>query len=196
MQIRRSHALVAAAAALPLILAGTAPPASADASPKPAHSPKTFGTGCSALPTSGKGSAAEAAKKKTGDAIAGSKDLSKFHDALKKAGLDKKLNDTKHVTVFAPTDAAFGKLSKTQLDSLMKNTGQLKKALEYHVVDKSLTRTDLAKGSFTTVEGSKLTTTGSGEQYKVNGTATITCGDIETANGHINLIDTVLMPPS
>ncbi|MFD7066583.1 fasciclin domain-containing protein [Streptomyces sp. NPDC059913] len=196
MQIRRSHAFVAAAAAVPLIMVGMAPLASADSSPKPAHSAQTFGTGCSSLPTSGKGSAAEAAKKKTGDAIADNKDLSKLHDALKKSGLDKKLNDATHVTVFAPTNAAFDKLSKTELDSLMKNPDQLKKALEYHVVDKNITRTDLAKGSFTTLEGSKLTTSGSGENYKVNGTATITCGDIETMNGHLNLVDSVLMPSS
>jgi uncharacterized surface protein with fasciclin (FAS1) repeats len=46
------------------------------------------------------------------------------------------------------------------------------------------------------VEGSKLTTSGSGTSFKVNGKANIVCGNIKAANATIYVIDTVLQPPS
>ncbi|MFJ6657066.1 fasciclin domain-containing protein [Streptomyces sp. NPDC091377] len=171
---------------------------STSASPSASASAKagTFGTGCNVLPTSGNGSTADSATEKTGDAIADTKELSQLNTLLKKANLTKTLNDAKQVTVFAPTNAAFKKLSQTELDNLMNNADQLKKVLQYHVVEKNITRSNLAKGSFTTLEGAKLTTAGSGSTFKVNNVAKITCGDIKTKNGQIDLVDTVLMPPS
>ncbi|MFE9942075.1 fasciclin domain-containing protein [Streptomyces hirsutus] len=87
-------------------------------------------------------------------------------------------------------------MTASQLDSLLSNQGQLKKVLTYHVVDKRITPNELSKGSFTTVEGSKLTTSGSGTDFKVNGKAKIVCGNIKAANATIYVIDTVLRPPS
>ncbi|MGJ3558173.1 fasciclin domain-containing protein [Streptomyces sp. INA 01156] len=46
------------------------------------------------------------------------------------------------------------------------------------------------------MEGSKLTTSGSGTDFKVNGKANIVCGNIKAANATIYVIDTVLQPPS
>lgn len=84
----------------------------------------------------------------------------------------------------------------SQLDSLLGNQEQLKKVLTYHVVDQQITPNELPKGSFTTVEGSKLTTSGSGTDFKVNDEANIVCGNIKAANATIYIIDTVLQPPS
>ena len=55
---------------------------------------------------------------------------------------------------------------------------------------------DLEKGSFDTLEKSKLTTSGSGESYTVNDSAKVVCGNVKTANANVYIIDTVLMPKS
>ncbi|MBV1946170.1 fasciclin domain-containing protein, partial [Streptomyces sp. BV129] len=66
----------------------------------------------------------------------------------------------------------------------------------YHVVGKKLAPKDLENGSFDTLEKSKLMTSGSGESYKVNGSANVVCGNVKTANANVYIIDTVLMPKS
>ncbi|MES9506140.1 fasciclin domain-containing protein [Streptomyces sp. NPDC000609] len=188
-RIRTSAAAIAAVVALPLSLGAFAPQAFAD-------TPSPFGTGCSSLPNSGKGSTTEMSKERVATAAANNPKLTKLALALKDAGLTTKLNDAKHITVFAPTNAAFDKVSKMQLADLLKDKAQLKKVLTYHVVDKAITPSELPNGSFKTLEGSTLKTSGSGESFKVNDTAKIVCGDIKTANATVYLVDEVLMPPS
>ncbi|MFF8916442.1 fasciclin domain-containing protein [Streptomyces sp. NPDC015032] len=188
-RIRTSAAAITAVVALPLSLGAFAPQAFAD-------TPSPFGPGCSALPHSGKGSVTGMSKERVATAAANNPKLTKLALAWKDAGLTTKLNDAKHITVFAPTNAAFEKISKKQLASLLKDKGQLKKVLTYHVVDKTITPSELPHGSFKTLEGSKLKTSGSGTSFKVNDTAKIVCGDIKTANATVYLVDTVLKPPS
>lgn len=62
--------------------------------------------------------------------------------------------------------------------------------------DRVLSPKDLEKGSFTTLEKSKLTTSGSGESYTVNGDSKVVCGNVKTANATVCIVDTVLMPTS
>ncbi|EST33260.1 hypothetical protein M877_02195 [Streptomyces niveus NCIMB 11891] len=121
-------------------------------------------------------------------------ELSTLAAALRQAGLVDTLNNAKNSTVFAPTNAAFAKIPKADLDALLADKAQLKKVLTYHVVGEKINKSQLANGSFTTLEGGTLTTSGSGSSFKVNGTANIVCGDITTSNATVNLIDTVLMP--
>ncbi|MFD3762335.1 fasciclin domain-containing protein, partial [Streptomyces sp. NPDC058622] len=52
----------------------------------------------------------------------------------------------------------------------------------------------LENGSFDTLEKTKVTTAGSGEAYKVNGTSSVVCGNVKTANANVYIVDTVLMP--
>ncbi|MEL5953866.1 fasciclin domain-containing protein [Streptomyces sp. CLV115] len=191
---RTSAAAITAVVALPLSLGAFAP--QAFASGAASSTPSPFGPGCSQLPHSGKGSAADMSKEHVATAAANNPKLTKLALALKDAGLTTKLNDAKHITVFAPTNAAFDKVSKMQLAGLLKDKGQLKKVLTYHVVDKTITPEDLPNGSFKTLEGSTLKTSGSGTTFKVNDTAKIVCGDIKVANARVYLVDTVLMPPS
>ena len=66
----------------------------------------------------------------------------------------------------------------------------LTKILTYHVVGQKLTPKDLENGSFDTLEKRKLTTSGSGESYKVNDTAKVVCGNVQTANATVYIIDT------
>ncbi|MCX4798996.1 fasciclin domain-containing protein [Streptomyces sp. NBC_01242] len=193
-RIRTSAAAITAVVAFPLSLGAFAPQAFADNTASSTPSP--FGPGCSSLPHEGKGSAKGMAKERVATAAANNPKLTKLALALKDAGLTTKLNDAKHVTLFAPTNAAFDKISKMKLAGLLKDKAQLKKVLTYHVVDKTITPSELPNGSFKTREGSMLKTTGSGTSFKVNDTAEIVCGDIKTANATVYLVDKVLMPPS
>ncbi|MEU3063628.1 fasciclin domain-containing protein, partial [Streptomyces subrutilus] len=61
-------------------------------------------------------------------------------------------------------------------------------------VGQKLTPKQLENGSFDTLEKTKLTTAGSGEAYKVNGTSNVVCGNVPTANATVYIVDTVLMP--
>ncbi|MFJ6843299.1 fasciclin domain-containing protein [Streptomyces griseoluteus] len=179
----------AALAAIPLALGALTSQSSAqDASPSPSG---TFGPGCSALSQK-----ADTAKDKVVDAAAAYPQLSQLVSAAVRAHLTDTLNDKSAVTVFAPNNDAFKKVTASQLSSLLSNEGQLKKVLTYHVVDKQITPDQLSDGSFTTVEGAKLTTSGSGSDFKVNGKANIVCGNIKAANATIYVVDSVLQPPS
>lgn len=188
-RMRTAKATAAALVAIPLALGGLASQSHAqDASPSPSG---TFGPGCSALAQK-----ANTAKDKVVEAAAAYPQLSHLVAAAVRAKLSGTLDGKPDVTVFAPNDQAFQKASASQLASLLGNQGQLKKVLTYHVVDQQITPDQLSKGSFTTVEGSKLTTSGSGTDFKVNGKANIVCGNIKAANATIYVIDTVLQPPS
>ncbi|GHF10666.1 fasciclin domain-containing protein [Streptomyces griseoluteus] len=179
----------AALAAIPLALGALTSQSSAqDASPSPSG---TFGPGCSALSQK-----ADTAKDKVVDAAAAYPQLSQLVSAAVRAHLTDTLNDKSAVTVFAPNNDAFQKVTASQLSSLLSNEGQLKKVLTYHVVDKEITPDQLSNGSFTTVEGGKLTTSGSGTDFKVNDKANIVCGNIKAANATIYVVDSVLQPPS
>jgi uncharacterized surface protein with fasciclin (FAS1) repeats len=190
--------LTAAAVAVPLSLGGfatanavpAAPGPDASASPSPTTSGGTFGSGCS-------GSQAVMARADVATAAATNPQLATLVVALKRAGLFDSLNSAKNATVFAPTNTAFKKLSASELASLLSNRSKLKKVLQYHVVGgKRITPAELPKGSFKTLEGASLTTSGSGGAFKVNDTANIVCGDVKTRNAAVYLIDDVLTPPS
>jgi uncharacterized surface protein with fasciclin (FAS1) repeats len=171
------------------------PSTSASSSPSPSSSEGgPFGPGCSSLPKDGPGSPQTMADQEVATAAAGNSELTRFTAALKKAGMADSLNSAKDITVFAPTNAAFDKLPQGQLDSLMNDQAKLKKLLEHHVVDKKVMRDELANGSFTAKDGGKLTTSGSGSDFKVDDKATITCGGIPTKNATVYLVDSVLMP--
>ncbi len=68
------------------------------------------------------------------------------------------LNNAQNITVFAPTNDAFSKIPKADLDALLANKAELTKVLTYHVVGEKLTPKQLEKGSFDTLEKSKVTT--------------------------------------
>ena len=99
-------------------------------------------------------------------------------------------------TVFAPVDDAFAKLPAETVEALKlpENAALLTSILTYHVVPGQILPSDIA-GELTTVNGAKVTVTGSGDNIKVND-ATVICGGVHTANATVYLIDTVLMPPA
>ena len=98
-------------------------------------------------------------------------------------------------TVFAPVDSAFAKLPKATVKTLStpKGTATLRSVLTYHVVPGQIAP-DRIDGTHKTVEGSSLKVSGSGDNLKVNGSASVICGGVQTANATVYLIDSVLMP--
>ena len=112
--------------------------------------------------------------------------------AVQAAGLVDTLKGPGPFTVFAPTDAAFAKVPKAQLDALLADKAKLTKVLTYHVVSGAVMAKDVKAGMVKTVEGSDLTLATTGG-VTVNG-AKVVAADVKASNGVIHAIDTVLMP--
>jgi uncharacterized surface protein with fasciclin (FAS1) repeats len=114
--------------------------------------------------------------------------------AVKAADLVDTLKGAGPFTVFAPTDEAFAKLPPGTVDALLKDKAKLTAILTYHVVAGKVLAKDVAgMKSAKTVNGAEVAIDAS-SGVKVGG-ATVTKADIETSNGVIHVIDTVLMPP-
>lgn len=73
--------------------------------------------------------------------------------------------------MFAPTNDAFAKLPKADLDAVLADKAMLTKILTYHVVGEKLAKRQLASGTYPTLQKSTLTTSGSDDSYKVNDAA-------------------------
>ena len=113
--------------------------------------------------------------------------------AVQAAGLVDTLKGQGPFTVFAPTDEAFAKIPKAQLDALLKDKAALTKVLTYHVVPGKVMAADVKPGAVTTVEGSSLKLSMAGEKVKVDN-ANVVKTDVAADNGVIHVIDTVVMP--
>jgi uncharacterized surface protein with fasciclin (FAS1) repeats len=113
--------------------------------------------------------------------------------ALTAADLVQTLKGPGPFTVFAPTDAAFAKIPKDQLDALLKDKPKLVAVLTYHVVPGKVLAKDVKPGMVKTVQGQSLTIKVDGGKVMVNN-ATVTQTDIMADNGVIHVIDTVLIP--
>lgn len=113
--------------------------------------------------------------------------------AVKAAGLVETLTSPGPFTVFAPTDEAFGKLPKGTIEALLKDIPKLKSILTYHVVAGKVMAADVVKlRSAKTVQGATLSVDAS-KGVKIGG-ANVLKTDIETSNGVIHVIDSVLIP--
>lgn len=113
--------------------------------------------------------------------------------ALKEASLVETLKGKGPFTVFAPTDAAFAKIPKDQLDALLKDKPKLTKVLTYHVVPGMVLAKDVKPGMVKTVEGQSITIKAEGGKVMADN-ATVTMTDVKADNGVIHVIDTVIMP--
>ena len=115
--------------------------------------------------------------------------------AVTAAGLVDTLKSEGPFTVFAPTDEAFAKLPAGTVEDLLKpeNKDKLTAILTYHVVAGKVMSGDLSDGmKAAIVQGGEVTITTT-DGVKVDG-ATVTAADIETSNGVIHVIDTVILP--
>jgi uncharacterized surface protein with fasciclin (FAS1) repeats len=112
--------------------------------------------------------------------------------ALQAADLVATLKGPGPFTVFAPTDAAFAKIPKADLDALLKDKAKLTAVLTYHVVAGKVMAKDVKAGKVKTVQGSELTVATAGG-VSVDG-AKVTTADIVADNGVIHVIDSVVLP--
>ena len=138
-----------------------------------------------------------------------SKDHTTLVAAVKAAGLVDTLEGKGPFTVFAPTNAAFGKLPAGTVDTLVKpeNKAALTKILTYHVVsgnyDSNKLRAMILAGNgtatLTTVSGGKLWLMMNGSSNitvkdEKGDLADITIADVRQSNGVIQVVDHVLLP--
>src|SRR5262249_47202604 len=142
------------------------------------------------------------------DNAVNSKDHTTLVAAVKAADLVSTLKGAGPFTVFAPTNAAFAKLPKGTVDSLLKpeNKAMLAKVLTYHVVPGRLDWTAVMKdanknggsATLTTVSGGQLWVMVKGKTITLKdekgGMANVTISNVYQSNGVIHVIDTVLMP--
>ena len=114
--------------------------------------------------------------------------------AVQAAGLVDTLRGEGPFTVFAPTDAAFAKIPKSDLDALLQDKDKLTQILTYHVVPGRVMAADVVNlSSADTVEGSSIDISAGSGGVKVDN-ASVVKTDIKTSNGVIHVIDTVIMP--
>ena len=126
------------------------------------------------------------------DTAVGAGNFKTLAAALQAAGLVDTLKGKGPFTVFAPTDEAFAKVPKADLDALLKDKAKLTAVLTYHVVPGKVMAADIKPGKVKTVQGTDLTLATAGG-VTVD-TARVTSADIAADNGVIHVINTVLMP--
>lgn len=112
--------------------------------------------------------------------------------ALTAAGLVDTLKGKGPFTVFAPTDEAFAKVPKADLEALLKDKAKLTAVLTYHVVPGKVMAADVKAGKVKTVQGAELTVATMGG-VKVDA-ANVIKTDIMADNGVIHVIDSVVIP--
>lgn len=114
--------------------------------------------------------------------------------AVQAADLVEVLKRPGPLTVLAPTDEAFAKIPKADLDALMKDKAKLAAVLQYHVLTGNVSAADLKMmKDFGTVQGKRIQISIVGVTLKINN-ATVVKADVPASNGVIHVIDTVLMP--
>jgi len=116
--------------------------------------------------------------------------------AVSAAELAEALKGDGPFTVFAPSDEAFAKLPEGTVESLLEDpTGQLARILLYHVVPGKVMASDVSDGLIAeTLRGAEVSFSVSDGKVMIND-AEIVATDIETSNGVIHVIDSVILPP-
>jgi len=154
----------------------------------------TFGPGCKLIPADGAGSFNGMATAPVATAASANPLLKTLVTAVGKAGLVDTLNSADALTVFAPTDDAFAKIPGDTLNGLLADKKMLTTVLTHHVVAGKLSPDQLA-GEHKTLAGDTIKVEGSGQDFTVAGAnAKVLCGNIQTANATVYVIDTVLVP--
>ena len=128
--------------------------------------------------------------------VAANPDFSVFANVTRTAGLFGVLEGVGPVTVFVPTNTAFGALPPGALEDLLADRTALDLLLRYHLAPGELSVADVtARASVPTLLGVPLQVS-----FRPGGTvgidgANLTLLDIPAANGMIHIVDGVLIPP-
>ncbi|MCU1617597.1 MAG: Secreted/surface protein with fasciclin-like repeat [Frankiales bacterium] len=159
-----------------------------------------FGPGCGQLPASGSGSLEAMGAAPVATAASSDPALSTLVQAVTKASLVDTLNTTGNITVFAPANSAFQAVPADQLNALLADTARLTAVLTHHIVSGRLTPDRLA-AQLTTLNNDRVTVQGSGQNVTISGDQTLSgqpahvvCGNVQTANATVYIIDQVLKP--
>jgi uncharacterized surface protein with fasciclin (FAS1) repeats len=204
--------LVLGAVALMLGACGTDDPAdstagdtssSSSSAPESSAAPaadQPFGPGCAAVPADGEGSFAGMSDDPVARAASNNPALSTLVQAVTAANLADSLNSQQDITVLAPANPAFEAIPAEGLQGLLGDSARLTAVLTHHVIAGRLAPKQLA-GTHTTLNNDEVTIEGEGETFTVAGTATETdatviCGNVQTANATVYIIDQVLAPPA
>jgi uncharacterized surface protein with fasciclin (FAS1) repeats len=120
--------------------------------------------------------------------------------AVQAAGLVDTLKGEGPFTVFAPTDEAFNKLPEGTIPALLEDIPALTDILLYHVVPGKVMAADVValdgQMADTALEGKQIAVKIDGDKVMLNDEVMVIITDIETTNGVIHVIDTVLLPPT
>jgi uncharacterized surface protein with fasciclin (FAS1) repeats len=124
--------------------------------------------------------------------------LSTLVQAVMQANLVDTLNSAQDVTVIAPANPAFEAIPPDTLQAVLADNAQLTAILSHHVIEGRLAPDELA-GTHTTLNGDEVTIEGSGEDFTVAQTVTgtpasVICGNVQTANATVYIVDQVLAP--
>lgn len=156
----------------------------------------TFGPACGDIPSSGAGSLKGMATAPVASAASANPLLSTLVTAVQKADLVDPLNSAPALTVLAPANPAFDAIPKKDLNALLNNKQALTQVLTHHVIEGKLSPDDLA-GTHKTLAGDTVKITGSGEDFSIDAgmgnSASILCGNIQTANATVYVVDSVLL---
>jgi len=128
------------------------------------------------------------------ETAAGAGNFTTLVTAVQEAGLVETLSGEGPFTVFAPTDEAFAKIPADDLQAILADKELLTSILTYHVVSGKVMSSDVVNlESATTVQGSDIAISVSDDGVMVDD-ANVVSVDIETSNGVIHVIDTVITP--
>jgi len=126
--------------------------------------------------------------------------LSTLTQGLTAANLVDSLNSQQDITVLAPANPAFQAVPADTLNAVLADLPQLTSILTHHVLQGRLSPEQLA-GEQTTLDNDTVTIQGSGENFTISGDQTVTgqpatviCGNVQTANATVYIIDQVLKP--
>lgn len=137
---------------------------------------------------------ADAPKKNIVETALDAPQFSTLVSLVQEADLVDALSSDGPFTLFAPTNAAFGKMPAETVSALKKDKKKLAKVLKYHVVSGKVPASQVVTlAGAETLEGSKVEITSNEAGVQVNNSA-VTQTDIMTSNGVIHVIDTVLLP--
>jgi uncharacterized surface protein with fasciclin (FAS1) repeats len=159
------------------------------------------GEACAAIDPDGPGSSEGMASEPVATAASNNPLLTTLVAAVGAADLGDTLNTADALTVFAPYNPAFEAFTEDELAALLEDTETLTSILTLHVVGGSMTLEDLeAAGTVETLNGESLTLDFAGgvedglPAVSASNAVNVLCGNIQTANATVHLIDAVLLP--
>jgi uncharacterized surface protein with fasciclin (FAS1) repeats len=181
----------------------SAPPTSSSAPTTTVAPPEgPFGAGCSGVPPSGPGSFADMAAAPVATAASRNPLLSTLVGSVRTANLVDSLNAQQGVTVLAPANVAFEAIPAPEREALAADIPRLTALLTHHVIQGRVPPDQLA-GTHATLNNDEVTIEGSGSTFTIPASATVTkqpatviCGNVQTANATVYIIDQVLAPPA